>query len=126
MKELDGFEYTENFDGKNTKELNTIYFNLKFCCDSGGAQTRTLHLVYDFIKCQIQYINNKYINENIIKNNNAIFFINILDGDTCYSNISKINYLLSKLNEKKLEQYIFIGSMYEFSKEKRLIDLLSI
>ena len=84
MKNIDGFEYTEDFDGKCTLGTNTIYFNLKFCCDAGGSQTRTLRLVYDFIKCQIHYINAKNI---VLTNNNNdnleklcdTYFINILD-----------------------------------------------
>lgn len=140
MKELDGFEYTEDFDGKCAHGSNTIYFNLKFCCDAGGAQTRTLRLVYEFIKCQIKYINkqNDKQNENKDNNdndenqdkhkdekcNNGIYFINILDGDTSNTHIGKFRYLLDKLNNKKLEKYIFIGSMYEFSKEQQLINLL--
>lgn len=40
--ELDGFEYTENFDGKIIFGKKNFYFNLKFVCDKGGAQTRTL------------------------------------------------------------------------------------
>jgi hypothetical protein len=128
MKDIDGFEYTEDFDGKCIIGSNTIYFNLKFCCDAGGAQTRTLRLVYDFIKCQIKYINAKCdkINE---KNHNLeelcnTYFINILDGDTCNSHISKFSYLLDKLNDKKLVKYVFIGSMYDFSNERILLDLL--
>lgn len=129
MKAIDGFEYTEDFDGKCIRGINTIYFNLKFCCDAGGAQTRTLRLVYDFIKCQIQYINAKNIATTIRNNDNLnelsdTYFINILDGDTCDTHISKFRYLLNKLNDKKLEKYIFIGSMYDFSNEQRLIDLL--
>ena len=126
MKYLDGFEYTEDFDGKCTSGTKTIYFNLKFCCDSGGAQTRTLRLVYDFIKCQIQYINKIAINVNNfnLEELSNTYFINILDGDNCNTHMSKFRYILDKLNDKKLEKYVFIGSMYDFSKEQRLIDLL--
>jgi len=48
MMKDDGYEWTENFDGKLIKNKNTFYFNLKFVCDNGGAQTRTLRNVYDF------------------------------------------------------------------------------
>ena len=127
MKDIDGFEYTEDFDGKCNRGNKTIYFNLKFCCDSGGAQTRTLRLVYDFIKCQIQYINKLTINisnSNLEESSNT-YFINILDGDNCNTNMPKFRYLLDKLNDKKqLEKYVFIGSMYDFSKEQMLLDLL--
>lgn len=42
FKEENGFDYTENFDGKITYKDDIIYFNLKFICDKGGAQTRSL------------------------------------------------------------------------------------
>ena len=51
LTSIDGYEWTENFDGKIVKE-DTYYFNLKFVCDLGGAQTRTLREVYHFIKHQ--------------------------------------------------------------------------
>lgn len=126
MKDIDGFEYTEDFDGKCIRRNKTIYFNLKFCCDSGGAQTRTLRLVYDLIKCQIQYINKLTINVNNsnLEESSNTYFINILDGDNCNTNMPKFRYLLDKLNDKKFEKYVFIGSMYDFSEEQMLLDLL--
>ena len=61
LNNKNGFEFTEDFDGKvimktHNKINITIYFNLKFCCDAGGAQTRTLREVYHFIKCQIIFV----------------------------------------------------------------------
>lgn len=56
IKNNDGYEYTENFDGKNIINNNIYYFNLKFVCDKGGAQTRTLREVYHFIKYQLDYL----------------------------------------------------------------------
>lgn len=99
-----GFEYTEDIDviyKNNNKEL---YINLKMICDKGGSQTRTLREVYHFIKAQIQYIST---------HNNNITFINILDGDTSYSQINKFNYLLNKSNIDKSR--LFIGDMYKFN-----------
>ena len=103
-----GFNFTENFDGLIDSKDKTYYFNLKFVCDSGGAQTRTLREVYHFIKYQLEYL---------IKNmkNNNIQFFNILDGDTCYKNINKFNYLLDKERYKNIKDSIFIGSLYDFN-----------
>ena len=53
MINADGFEWTENFDGKIKRNDKTIRFNLKMVCDNGGAQTRTLREVYHFIECQL-------------------------------------------------------------------------
>jgi hypothetical protein len=46
FRKIDGFEYSENFDGKSIWNNKCVYFNLKFVCDKGGAQTRTLKQVY--------------------------------------------------------------------------------
>jgi hypothetical protein len=53
LKNKDGFEFTENFDGLQFINDKKLYYNLKFVCDSGGAQTRTLRETYHFIKNQI-------------------------------------------------------------------------
>lgn len=102
----DGFEWSENFDGKIIKNNNTYYFNLKFVCDSGGAQTRILREVYHFIKYQMKYLL-KYKSANI-------YFINILDGNTSYNNIDKYKYLYDKPKYKNIIKYIFIGDLYSF------------
>src|SRR3990172_6873249 len=62
LKSESGFEWTENFDGKQSLNDKVLYYNLKFICDSGGTQTRTLREVYHFVKSQLEYI--YYINEN--------------------------------------------------------------
>jgi len=109
LKNNNGYEFTKNFDGKITINNKIYYFNLKFVCDNGGAQNRTLREVYHFIKTQIKYLINN--------NDNNIYFINILDGDTCYNNQNKFNYLF--LN-KKIEN-IFVGDIYTFQKKKIFI-----
>jgi len=96
---VDGFKYTENFDRKITVNNKTYYINLKFVCDMGGSQTRTLKEVYNFIKYQ-----------KLITNEDT-YFINILDGDT--SN-KYIKMLQSLIKTKKNKKSIFIGDMYDF------------
>lgn len=108
LNQNDGFEWTENFDGKIEFNNNIYYFNFKFVCDSGGAQTRSLREVYHFIKFQY-----KYLQKNNSKN---IYFINILDGDNCYKNIHKFYYLLNKFND--FQKYVFIGDLYQFQINK--------
>ena len=105
----DGYEWSENFDGLLIKNNNKYYFNLKFVCDSGGAQTRTLREVYHFIKYQMEYL--------IKFNMNNIYFINILDGDTSYNNMDKFKFLINKEIYKKVIKYVFIGSLYDFQKK---------
>jgi len=116
MKNSDGYEYTENFDGVLIKNSNKYYFNLKFVCDAGGAQTRSLREVYHFIKYQMEYLI-KYF----MKLNNNTYFINILDGDECYHNMEKFLYLLNKEKYRHIQKYVFIGSLYDFQKNVKVL-----
>ena len=109
-----GFEFSENFDGKIITENNILYFNFKFVCDSGGSQTRTLKDVYNFINGQIQHIL-KFGVKNI-------YFINILDGDGSYKSMDKFRYLLSKY-DKHINKHIFIGRLYDLKNKKQILFL---
>jgi len=111
----DGYEWSENFDGLLIKNNKKYYFNLKFVCDSGGSQTRTLREVYHFIKYQMEYL--------IKFNTNNIYFINILDGDTSYNNMNKFKFLINKEKYKHIVKYIFIGSLYDFQKNKIIYNI---
>ena len=115
MKNSDGFEWTENFDGLLIKGINKYYFNLKFVCDKGGAQTRTLREVYHFIRCQMEYL----IKFNT--NTNKTYFINILDGDECFHAMNKFLYLFNKEIYTQIKKYVFIGSLYDFQKKRALL-----
>ena len=102
------FEYTEDFDCIHKIKDFDLFYNLKIVCESGGAQTRCLNLVYYFIESQMQYLlhtdcKNKY-------------FINILDGDTSYKSMKYFQYLLNKEKYKSVNSYVFVGDMYEFQK----------
>jgi hypothetical protein len=97
------FEYTENFDGKLELFGKIFYFNLKFVCEDGGSQNRTLKLVYMFIKSQY-----KHIQKHNPKNT---YFVNILDGDTCRKNIEHIKNAKTYFNVEN----VFIGDTKEFS-----------
>lgn len=95
---IDGFEWTEDFDGLVKKDGIKYYFNFKMICDNGGSQTRTLREVYHFIKAQHKLTEK-------IKN---IVFINILEGDCSYKHRHKFN--------KFKKNNLFIGDILEFSK----------
>lgn len=106
MKEPDGFEYTEDFDGIIKYADNEWLFNLKMICDAGGAQTRSLREVYHFITTQLEHLllfpgSNKY-------------FINILDGNTSYYNMDKFKFLLNKSQYEFIRHRVFVGDMHEF------------
>ena len=112
MTNNDGFDFTEDFDGKISINSNTVYFNFKFICDNGGAQIRSLREVYHFIHLQILYLQkNKY---------KKIYFINILDGDTSYKHYNKFNYLINE-SENDIKEYIYVGDMYSFSNHWKLL-----
>jgi hypothetical protein len=102
----DGFDWSEDFDG--LQEINNIelYYNLKFVCENGGGQTRSLREVYHFIETQL-----KFIKKNTSKN---IIFINILDGK--YSNFRKSCYefLLNLEEYKEHNNKCFVGDMKQF------------
>lgn len=118
MLNNDGYEYTENFDGQIIKNNNTYYFNLKFVCDSGGAQTRTLREVYYFIKYQMEYL------VKLNKININTYFINILDGDTSYNSMNKFKFLINKEKYKNITKNIFVGSLYDFQKSNIKLQII--
>jgi hypothetical protein len=106
-KSNDFFYWTENFDCKFKFNNQNFYGNLKFVCDKGGAQNRTLSLVFDFIMYQLNYL---------LKNKtNDIFFFNILDGDGCYVYNEHFKSLLESLEYKEVLKHIFVGDMLTFS-----------
>jgi hypothetical protein len=107
MSSDDGFEWTEDFDGKQNINNNTIYYNLKMVCDSGGAQTRTLREVYHFVKCQLEHL--------IETNNENTYFVNILDGDQCYNRQKHFQYLLSKDRYTEVKNKVYCGDMHTFA-----------
>ena len=90
MKRDDAFDWTEDFDGKQTTGQYRIFYNLKMVVGSGGAQTRTLREVAHFIKAQLEY--------NVSHMDNLSYFVNILDGDQSF---------------KLYEKYISISYIYK-------------
>lgn len=112
----DGFDYTEDFDGIQERNNTQHFYNLKFVCDRGGAQTRTLREVYHFIKAQLEYLLKHYqTNDTESKSKNKeLYFVNILDGDESYKNSDKFKYLLKKTKYLSVKKYIFVGDMKEF------------
>ena len=105
-----GFDLTEDFDGIQKINNNTYLYNLKFVCDAGGAQTRTLREVYHFIKAQLEYLIDININTT-----ERMYFINIIDGDESSKHMHKFLYLLNLDKYKNIKNYMFIGDMYDFN-----------
>jgi hypothetical protein len=108
-----GFEWTEDFDGLSILGDKKLYFNFKFICDAGGAQTRSLREVYHFINCQLEYFDSEQPEEKTGSDN--MYFINILDGNTAMKHLSKFQFLLKKDKYQHVQNHIFIGDMYTFN-----------
>lgn len=105
LKDVDGFEWTENFDGYQDTPFK-MYYNLKMVCASGGAQTRTLREVNHFIKAQLDYL--------LTTQSSDIFFINILDGDESYKRKDHFSYLKKKTKYNSITKFVFVGDLQEF------------
>ena len=112
LKRPDGFEWTEDFDGLCIVGYIKFYFNFKFICDAGGAQTRSLREVYDFVEGQLEFFDNLQSEETHDKEN--IYFINILDGNTPTKHQDKFKYLIETDKYKSIKNNIFVGDMYTF------------
>jgi hypothetical protein len=101
----DGLEWTEDFDGKQQYYTGIMYFNFKWCTEGGGAQTRTLRCLNQFIKAQLEYI---------LKNKECTYFVNILDGDILSERKIHFDYLASKPKYKFVKNFVYIGDTYGF------------
>ncbi len=112
MIHSDGFELTENFDGKIKRNDKIVRFNLKMVCDDGGSQTRTLREVYHFIQCQLEYI--------LQNNSTNEYFVNVLDGGPSHKNMDKFIYLLNKEQYINIKKYLFIGDLHDFQIKSKL------
>jgi len=103
---IDGFDYSEDFDGFQTKNAKEIYLNLKCIVGAGGAQTRSLREVYWFIKGQLMVLKN-YQRDNL-------YFANILDGDEASSVMNKYQYLLNLSEFNDVRNRIYVGDLRDY------------
>jgi len=109
MKYDDGLEWSEDFDGFFSHNEKDMFVNFKFVCGKGGAQTRTLRELYHFVCVQMKYLSTG-------ASSKPTYFLNILDGDECFSNMEKFNYLLNKSIHQNVKKNIFVGDMHTFQK----------
>ena len=96
-----GFEYSEDFDGVQCIQGNTIYINLKCIVGKGGAQTRSLREVYWLVEGQLH----------ALKNLSNVYFANILDGDEAHHSFTKFDYLLNLPEFQATKQYVYVGDL---------------
>jgi hypothetical protein len=104
MRNPDGFDYTENFDGKQTFGEKTVWVNLKSVVGTGGSQTRTLRdECYPFVNAQLDYL---------IKTGETKFlFTNIFDGDEAAAKMKMFTYLLSLPEYAAVKKYVYVGDL---------------
>ena len=120
MKDIDGFEWTEDFDGFIPYNKTHLYFNFKMICDAGGVQTRSLREVYHFISIQLDHL----IIQREKKRNNGTddslslpTFVNILDGDTSFKHMEKFHHLINKERYVDIRNNVFVGDMHQFKQD---------
>ncbi len=113
MKQVDGFDWTEDFDGYIKIQETELYFNFKMVCDAGGSQTRTLREVYHFVQSQLQHLLT-------YPESHSIYFINILDGDASNSSMPKFAYLLNQPKYIQVKNRVYIGDMLGFKESRHL------
>lgn len=111
MTRLDGFDWTEDFDGEQQlvgKDGATckLFYNLKMVCEGGGAQTRTLREVHSFVESQLQVL--------LLGNNQGTYFINILDGAQSHARKNLFNHLLALPEYASVKEKVFIDDMCAF------------
>jgi hypothetical protein len=98
---VDGFDYSEDFDGRQLINENTIYIDLKCVVGKGGAQTRSLREVYWFIQGQL----------NVLKTTKNVYFANILDGDESNSCMPKFEYIASLPEFEDVRSRLYVGDL---------------
>jgi hypothetical protein len=104
MKKDNGFDYTENFDGKQLFGDKTILINLKSVVGTGGSQTRTLRdECYPFVNAQLDYL---------VKTTATLcYFANIFDGDEAASKMRMFHYLLALPEYASVKKYVYVGDL---------------
>ena len=104
MKRDDGFDWTEDFDGKQAFDEKEVFINLKSVVGTGGSQTRTLRdECYPFIEAQLQYLLNS--------NNTTQHFANIFDGDEAAAKMRMYNYLLNLPEYATVRPKVYVGDL---------------
>jgi len=98
-KKVNGFDYSEDFDGLQEIGSKKIYLNLKCIVGAGGSQTRSLREVYLFMRGQIDTLTDD------------LYYANILDGDEAHASMDKFEFLLHVEGEEDIRQKIYVGDL---------------
>lgn len=106
LQGADGFEYTEDFDGVQRLGAGPVYINFKCVCGQGGSQSRTLGLVYQFVKAQLE----------ALRADPGVRFANVLDGDAAAKRYHQFAYLLERPQHATVKNRLFVGSLRDYVK----------
>lgn len=107
MRKEDGFDYTENFDGKQIFSKCTVWINLKSVVGTGGSQTRTLRdECYPFMNAQLKYL--------LKSKRTDYYFANIFDGDEAASKMKMFHYLLNLTEFSTVKKYVYVGDLKNY------------
>lgn len=110
-KTVNGFDFSEDFDGLQKYGDVFVYINLKCVVGSGGSQTRSLREVYWFIQGQLNVLIRRYETDAL---KNKIYFANILDGDEAAKCESKYEYLLGLTEYKDIRDNVYVGDLHDY------------
>jgi hypothetical protein len=97
-----GFDYTEDFDGKQKTSFGRVYLSFKSVVGKGGSQTRTLRECYHFAEAQLKFL---------LKKDGKIFFANILDGDEAHAHLRKFKWLLARPEYAAVAHKVYAGDL---------------
>lgn len=107
MRNNDGFDFTENFDGKQEFPLKTVWVNLKSVVGKGGSQTRTLRdECYSFINHQLNYL--------LKSKKTDTYFANIFDGDEAAAKMKMFHYLTALPEFVNVKKYVYVGDLKSY------------
>ena len=106
MINIDGFDYTENFDGKQIFGSNIVWINLKSVVGKGGSQTRTLRdECYTFVNAQLRLLQTT---------ESPCYFANIFDGDEAHARKKMFIYLLTLPEFSTVKKYVYVGDLKNY------------
>ena len=104
MRQADGFDYTENFDGVQLFDSNKVWVNMKSVVGKGGSQTRTLRdECYPFVNAQLNYL--------LKSKKTDCYFANIFDGDEAAAKMKMFHYLVNLPEFDKVKKYVYVGDL---------------
>lgn len=104
MKNDNGFDFTENFDGKQVFGQTTAWVNLKSVVGTGGSQTRTLRdECYPFVDAQLNFL--------LKSKKTDMYFANIFDGDEAAAKKKMFDYLLTLPEFAGVKKYVYVGDL---------------